>query len=72
MPFDIFKLIGYLGILLIVFGVIAKKRGTRDKYFLAGGLSLIAYSVYINDLIFIILEIIFTLAAIYDLNKNRK
>ena len=72
MPLDMFKLIGYLGILLLVFGIITKKGKTRDKYFIVGGLSLIVYSIYINDLVFIILQIIFTLAAVYDLNKNRK
>ena len=66
---DIFKLIGALGVVLISIGIITKKRKVQDIYYIFGGLCLEAYSIYIGDLIFIILQIIFTLAAMYDFAK---
>jgi len=66
---DIFKIIGALGIILISIGIITKKRKTQDVFYILGGLCLETYSIYIGDLIFIILQIIFTLAAIYDFAK---
>ncbi|MBW2963505.1 hypothetical protein KY306_01890 [Candidatus Woesearchaeota archaeon] len=66
---SIFKLIGALGIILIAIGIIIKKRKIQDIFYIFGGLCLETYSIYINDLIFIILQIIFTLAAVYDLIK---
>lgn len=66
---NILKGIGALGIILISVGIITKKRKTQDIYYILGGVCLEAYSIYIGDLIFIILQIIFTLAAVYDLIK---
>ena len=66
---DIFKIIGALGIILISIGIVTKKRKTQDVFYILGGLCLETYSIYIGDLIFIILQIIFTLAAIYDFAK---
>lgn len=68
---DLFKIIGALGIVLISIGIIIKKRKREDILYIAGGLCLLVYSIYIKDLIFIILEIIFTLSAVYDFTKNR-
>ncbi|MCD6109216.1 hypothetical protein J7J83_00415 [bacterium] len=66
---NIFKIIGALGIILISLGIITKKRKTQDVLYILGGLCLETYSIYVGDLIFIILQIIFTLAAIYDFSK---
>lgn len=62
----IFKIIGAVGLLLISAGIIIKKRKTQDLFYVMGGLCLEVYSLYLGDVIFIILQIIFTLAAIYD------
>jgi len=67
---DIFKVIGALGIVLISIGIITKKRKIQDVFFILGGICLVIYSVYIKDLIFIILQIIFILAALYDLART--
>ncbi|MFA6307323.1 MAG: hypothetical protein WCS88_03635 [Patescibacteria group bacterium] len=69
---DIFKIIGALGILLISIGIITKRRKSQDIYYILGGLCLEMYSIYIDDIIFIILQIIFTVAAIYDYLKVKK
>ena len=65
----IFEIIGALGIILISIGIITKKRKIQDIYYILGGICLEIYSISIDDLIFIILQIIFTLAAIYDFVK---
>lgn len=66
---NIYKIVGATGLLLISVGIITKKRKTQDILYIVGGLCLEAYSIYLDDAIFIILQIIFTLAAMYDLVK---
>ena len=72
MVISIFEIIGALGIISISMGLLKRKRDLQDKYYILGGLCLLTYSININNLIFIIVQIIFTLTAIYDLNKKRK
>ncbi len=67
---DIFKIIGALGIILISIGIVVKRRKIQDIFYIFGGICLEIYSIYIGDLIFIILQIIFTLAAAYDFIKT--
>ncbi len=69
---DIFKLIGALGIILISIGIVTKQRKNQDIFYILGGICLEIYSIYINDLIFIILQIIFIISAIYDFNKEKQ
>ena len=68
---NVFRVIGILGLILIISGVLIKpkNRKVRDILYILGGLSLAVYSIYINDIIFIVLQIIFILVAIYDLVK---
>lgn len=67
-----FKLIGATGLLLISIGIVSKKRTTQDVFYIVGGICLEVYSLYLQDTIFIILQIVFTLAAVYDLIKVYK
>ncbi len=69
---DIFKIIGALGIILISFGILLKNRKKQNIFYIGGGICLEIYSIYINDLIFIILQIIFTVSAIFDFIKQLK
>ena len=64
-----FKIIGALGLILITIGVLTKKEKLQNIYFIVGGLLLETYSIYLKDPIFIILQIIFVLAATYELIK---
>lgn len=66
-----FKSIGVVGLVLIMIGVVQKKnmRIRRDILFIIGGICLGVYSIYIHDLIFIILQIAFTITAVYDIMK---
>jgi len=63
----IFRILGAIGLLFITYGVLTKKEVTRNIVFILGGLSLLSYSAYLKDPIFIPLQIIFTLASIYEL-----
>ncbi len=62
----IFQIIGAAGLLFISAGVITKKRKTQDIFYIIGGICLETYSIYLGNVIFIILQIIFTLVASYD------
>ena len=72
MVIGIFHLLAILGLLILTFGILAKKEKQRNILFLIGGILLTTYSVYIKDMIIISLQIIFTLAAGYKLIKIRK
>ena len=65
-----FKLIGIFGLLLITAGVIIKDRKSEDILYVIGALCLEMYSIYIGDWLFIILQFIFAVAAIYDFIKR--
>jgi len=71
---NIFKFLGILGLILIISGVLIKKRNrkTRDYIYILGGIFLTAYSYYIKDYIFITLQIIFVIVALYDLMRMHK
>ncbi len=68
----IFKLIGAIGLILITVGVVVKNRVNQNIYFIAGGVFLEAYSIYLKDPVFIPLQIIFIVAAIYELYQLKK
>ena len=65
---DIYKIIGVLGLLLISIGVLTQKKN-EDLFYIFGGIFLLVYSIYIADYIFIVLQIVFTLSAIYHFVK---
>ena len=68
----LFELIGIIGLLLISAGVLINKKLFADEIFVIGGGFLLIYSYYKRDWIFIVLQIVFILAATYDLYKNIK
>ena len=68
----LFKILGAIGLLFITYGVITKKAVLRNVVFIIGGMFLLSYSTYLKDPIFIPLQIIFTLASIYELLIIRK
>ena len=67
----LFKIIGALGLILIVLGILNKKRKMQDIYYVFGGIFLFIYSVFIRDFVFIVLQAVFILAAIYDFEKKK-
>ena len=64
-----FKILGALGLVLISVGLLLKNRRQQDILYIIGGFFLGTYSIYLQDTIFIILQIIFTISAVYDLFK---
>ena len=64
---DPFKLAGAVGLVCISAGILIKDRKRQDWLYIIGGLLLESYSFSIGDLIFMALQIIFTVAAVYDL-----
>lgn len=72
MDINFFKLIGAVGLILICVGLLLKNRKHQNFLYIIGGICLEIYSVYLKDIIFIILQIAFILAASYDLFMIRK
>ena len=74
MAVNLFYLWGIIGLILIITGVLIKNRSrkVRDIIYIFGGVALTTYSFYIKDVIFIVLQIIFILVAVYDLIKQTK
>lgn len=66
---NIFQVVGAAGLVCITAGVLLKKRVREDIFYIIGGLMLEAYSIYIKDPVFIILQIVFIIAAVYDFIK---
>ncbi len=71
---SIYTIIGAIGLILIIIGVLIKNknRKIRDIVYIFGGAFLATYSIHIKDIIFIILQIVFVLVAIYDLKLQIK
>ncbi len=61
------KIVGAIGLILITGGNFVKNEIKQDWIFSLGGIFLLAYSIYLKDPIFIPLQIIFTLASLYEI-----
>jgi len=68
MPY-IFKALGIIGVLLIAYGIHAKKEVQQDYIFVLGGICLLVYSISLRDPIFIPLQIIFVGSSLYEIYK---
>lgn len=78
---NIFNIIAIIGLLSIISGtlMISRKKKTRRIYvyplLILGGICLEIYSIYIQDLIFMILQGVFIISSVYGLikiNEHRK
>jgi lipid-A-disaccharide synthase-like uncharacterized protein len=69
MDINIIKLIGAVGLIFISVGLLLKDRKQQDILYIVGGGCLEIYSIYAKDVIFIILQIVFILSAVYNLIK---
>ena len=68
---NIFKISAILGLLCIIIGItLTKPSQKRKQYilFILGGILLEVYSLHIKDVIFIILQLAFTISAIFELS----
>ncbi|MBN1896243.1 MAG: hypothetical protein JW789_00760 [Candidatus Aenigmarchaeota archaeon] len=69
---DAFSILGAMGLVLIIVGIALKSRKRRDILYIFGGTLLEIYSIYIGDIIFIVLQFIFTVVAVYDFIRIKK
>jgi lipid-A-disaccharide synthase-like uncharacterized protein len=60
---------GIVGLLLISYGLWVKNERHQDVVFIFGGIALLAYSIYIQDIIFIVLQAVFLVSAAIELIK---
>lgn len=67
----LFKLLGIVGLLFIIRSIFVHKEPHRFVWSLFGGLCLLAYSTYLNDIIFIILQAVFSLANVFEIWKHK-
>ena len=63
---------GIVGLLIITYALWVKNEKVQDALFIIGGACLLVYSIYINDTIFVVLQIIFMLSAFLELLKLRR
>jgi len=73
MVINTFHIIAIIGLVAIISGtfMVSMKKSIRRRYtyplLILGGICLEIYSIYINDLIFIILQGVFIISSIYGL-----
>lgn len=67
-----FKIIGIIGLVLICLAMIVKKRTLRDALSFFGGIGLLIYSIYLKDVIFIILQAVYIVVVSWDFIKENK
>ena len=63
-------MLGIIGLVLITWGVTIRRVATRDRLFIFGGFFLLLYSIYIRDLIFIILQTVYIIITAYHWHKT--
>ena len=71
-PDILYKLIGALGLVFITIGVLTKRRLKEDVLFIIGGLLLEVYAIYLKDIIYIPLQLIFVAASVYGIYQLKK
>ena len=75
---ELFSLLGVFGLILIIIGVVSKRRSAeegrklQDLYYILGGFFLLSYSLFVRDFVFISLQVIFICAASYDFIRLQK
>ncbi|MFA6136327.1 MAG: hypothetical protein WC705_03155 [Candidatus Paceibacterota bacterium] len=66
------EIIGGIGVLIIALAIWIKKEGVQDILFIIGGAFLLAYSVYLNNIIFIVLQCIFIISSFLEIVSKKK
>jgi len=69
---NIYKIIGIIGLVLICTAMIVRKRRIRDDFAFFGGIGLLIYSIYLKDVIFIILQSVYIVIISFDYLKEKK
>ena len=69
---NIYKIIGIIGLVLICIAMVVRNRKTRDTFSFFGGIGLLIYSIYLKDVIFIILQSVYIIIISFDYLKEKK
>ena len=69
---NIMVIFGIAGLLLISYAIWLKNEKRQDFLFILGGMALLIYSIFIKDLIFIVLQIVFIISSLVELIKLSK
>lgn len=64
-------IIGIAGLVCITVGVLVRRNTVRNGLFVVGGCCMAAYSALIGNVIFLLLQMVFVLAAVYDAVTSR-
>lgn len=67
---NIYLTAGILGLIIISIGVLLKRREKEDLFFIIGGIFLLVYSYYLNNYVFIILQLVFIIVSVFDFRKR--
>ena len=67
-----FKILGIIGLLLITKGIFIRGHRHQSIVFALGGMFLLAYSTYLGDPVFIVLQLIFILSSMYEWYSLRR
>jgi Ca2+/Na+ antiporter len=65
----LFKICGIIGLLLITRGIFIHREVKKDTYSAVGGIFLLVYSLYLQDVIFSLLQLVFIVATLYEIWK---
>ena len=66
---NIYKIFGIVGLILICEAMRVRRRVIRDDLSFFGGIGLLIYSIYLRDLIFIVLQSVYIVVIIADFIK---
>lgn len=69
--FNLYKFTGVIGLLLICTAMVVKDRKTRNILAFFGGIGLLIYSIYLKDLIFVILQSVYIIVVSVDFIKEK-
>lgn len=67
-----YLIFGAAGLLIISFAIWSKNERKQDFLFIIGGVFLLIYSIDTDDIIFIILQIVFIASALVEILKLRR
>ncbi len=63
---------GIIGLIFIIVAIFIEDNHRQAKLELVGGAALLVYSIFIHNIIFIILQAVYILAAGYEILKKSK
>jgi lipid-A-disaccharide synthase-like uncharacterized protein len=67
-----YKLFGIVGLILICIAMVVKSRKKRDTLSFFGGIGLLIYSIYLKDVIFVILQSVYIVVVSVDYFRHKK